>query len=172
MKQNKAQSLSRDRSLIAAIGEHFTSSTVLTLDGQSYKAKELQQLLQDHGDAVAAADAVKAKWQTAVAAARAKAATVAGVMPALRRHVISTYGANSQVMADFGFTMKQGKATVEVKAAALAKSAATREARGTKGKRQKAKIKGVVAPETVAPAATASTAPESVGTTPKPAETS
>jgi hypothetical protein len=170
MKQNKAQSLSRDRTVIAAIAEHFTSSAVLTLDGQSYKAKELQQLLQDQMDTVAAAEAVKAKWRTAVAAARAKTATVAGVMPALRRHVISTYGANSQVMADFGFTQKLGQATAEVKAAAVVKRAATRAARGTMGKKQKAKITGIVPPATIASAATASTAPQSNGTAPKPAE--
>jgi hypothetical protein len=171
MNQSKVKSVARDRLLIAAIGEHFTRSTVITLDGQSYKAKELLTMLQDHVDAVSAADVVKTKWQTAVGVATAKGSSVAGILPALRRHVLGTYGADSQAMKDFGFTAKVGKATAEVVAAAVQKRAATRKARGTMGKRQKAKIKGDVTPAIAAPAATASAAPVVVGNVPAPAAT-
>jgi hypothetical protein len=162
-KNNKARDGQRDRKITAAIAEHLTGSAILTLDGQPYKAKELQQMLQDRMDAVTAADALKAKWQVAIADADEKTKQVAGILPALRRHLLSTYGAKSQILADFGFTVKPAKVTVEAKAEGVQKSRATRKARGTKGSKQKAKIKGVVTPEVIAPAA----APANDGASPK-----
>jgi len=154
---NKAQALDRDRKFVAALAEHFTGSTVLTLAGVETKVKDMQRMLQDHIDAQDAADAIRAKWQTATATARAKEALVAGLLPALRTHLLSEYGGASQIVADFSFTPKPRTTTVEAQAAGVAKRLATRKARGTLGKKQKAKITGVVAPVVVAPADGAST---------------
>jgi hypothetical protein len=154
MRKNKAKEAAQENSLLAALAEHFSGSAVLTLNGTSYKAKDLQKVLQAHLDAISAADALKAKWQTAVAAANAKAAAVAGLLPALRAHLISAYGGSSQTVADFGFTPKKKSTTVEAQALGVARRQATRKARGTMGKKQKEKIVGVVAPAT-APAADA-----------------
>jgi hypothetical protein len=151
--RTKAEQAAQENSLLAAIAEHFTGSAVLTLNGTSYKAKDLQKVLQAHLDAISAADALKAKWQTAVAAANAKAAAVAGILPALRAHLISAYGGSSQTVADFGFTPKKKATTVEAQALGVARRQATRKARGTMGKKQKEKIVGVVTP--AAPAADA-----------------
>ncbi|MGO8993448.1 MAG: hypothetical protein ACLQVI_08965 [Polyangiaceae bacterium] len=159
MNRNKAQDAALENKLTAAIAEHFTGSAVLTLNGVSYKAKDLQKTLQAHVDASSAADALEAKWRTAVATANAKAATVAGLLPALRAHLISEYGGSSQTVADFGFTPKKRTTTVDAQALGVARRAATRQARGTKGKKQKAAIVGVVQPA-------ASTAPAEA---PKPA---
>jgi hypothetical protein len=146
MERNKAKIAAAERKMLAALTEHFTSSAILTVNGAPYKAKELQSIFKAHIDAATAADALKAKWQTAVATAQAKAAVVAGLLPALRAHVISEYGGASQTAADFGFTPKQRSTTVEAQAAGVAKRAATRLARGTKGKKQREKVVGVVAP--------------------------
>jgi hypothetical protein len=154
MRKNKAKEAAQENSLLAALAEHFTGSAVLTLNGTSYKAKDLQKTLQAHLDAISAADALKAKWQTAVAAANAKAAAVAGLLPALRAHLISQFGGSSQTVADFGFTPKKRSTTVEAQSLGVARRAATRQARGTMGKKQKEKIVGVVPPAT-APAAEA-----------------
>src|ERR1700721_3173897 len=103
MRKNKAKEAAQENSLLAALAEHFSGSAVLTLNGTSYKAK----------------------WQTAVAAANAKAAAVAGLLPALRAHLISAYGGSSQTVADFGFTPKKKSTTVEAQALGVARRPAT-----------------------------------------------
>ena len=65
------------------------------------------------------------------------------LMLALKKWVEAAYGADSPVLAEFGFaTTAKVQPTADAKAAAVAKRAATRAARHTLGKRQKAKIKG------------------------------
>jgi hypothetical protein len=77
------------------------------------------------------------------------------VFRALRAFVINLFKGQTNVLADFGITVIARQVpTVDTKAAAALKAKATRAARGTGGKRQKAKIKGAVptAPATTPPA--------------------
>jgi hypothetical protein len=72
----------------------------------------------------------------------------------LKPIVEATFGRDSQAVADFGYAGPQPhKASVKAKAAGLLKSEATRAARKTMGKRQKATVKGE-------PAAQPAAAPE------------
>jgi hypothetical protein len=81
----------------------------------------------------------------------------------MKRILQSKFGPTSPKLQDFGFTQThQGKADVATKAAALAKARATREARGTAGKQQKALIK---APP---PVATTTPPPPVATSTPTP----
>ncbi len=125
---SKADAQSRNQKLIAALSEHFKRSDVFTLDGTSYTAKELQQMLQDHTDALNAADAAKAKWHPAVAVARSKGVAIAGILPALRTYLINAYGGSSPIVADFAFTPKARTTSIEAQAAGLAKRRAKRAA--------------------------------------------
>jgi hypothetical protein len=82
----------------------------------------------------------------------------------LKAWVLARFGAGSTEATEFGFAPKRAPATtVETKALAVKKRQATREARGTMGKKQKLQIKGVVATPT-APAAPASPPPIAVNT--------
>jgi len=64
----------------------------------------------------------------------------------LRTYILGSYGtAALQMLQDFGFTPPKprgGKKTASTKAQAVVQAKATRVARHTMGKRQKAKIKG------------------------------
>jgi hypothetical protein len=74
---------------------------------------------------------------------------------ALKPWVINQFGAGSQQAVDFGFPpAKKAVRNVENKTHAVALALATREARGTKGKKQKLAIKGTLPVPTV-PAAPA-----------------
>jgi hypothetical protein len=156
-KKNKASSQARDTKVIAAIASHFNGVATITLGGNDYKAKELQQLLQSRVDAAAASDAARATWLTAVAAEVEKTQEVESVLVDLRSHLVATHGAKSQLVADFGFTPKPRKVTAKTAAAAVDKRNATRAARHTMGSNQKAEITGdvpvVVAPPAPAPVA-------------------
>ena len=159
MKKNKSSTAAEERQLLSALGTHFNGSSVLMLNGVAYKAKDLQKKIQAHVDAASAADALKSKWQTAVAAAQIEGATVAGILPVLRAYLISQFGGASQTVRDFGFTPKTRTTTVKAKADGIAKRAATRAAQGEAG--QPEAIVGTVvpatAPEAPKPAATAVT---------------
>jgi hypothetical protein len=103
---------------------------------------------------------------TAQAAAKAKLAVESAQAPALRAFTRqfrtfdhASFAASPDVLADFGIASKpRVPRTVEEKAAAVAKSAATRSARHTMGARQKEGVKGdvtgVVVIPTKAPATT------------------
>ena len=168
MKTSKASSQARDTKVIAAIGAHFTGATTFTFGGVDYKAKGIQQLLQTRIDLAAETDAAKAKWLTAAAAEQEKTTECETVLLALKSHLVTAYGKQSAIVADFGFTPKRRQPTAETAAKAVLKREATRKARGTRGKRERLKIKGVVPPE--APPATptppAAPAPATGGTAP------
>ena len=146
MKTSKASSQARDTQVIAGIAAHFTGATKFTFGGVDYKATEIQKLLQSRIDAASATAAARAKWLTAAAAEQEKTTESESVLLALKSHLVTTYGAKSQVVADFGFTPKQKETTAKTTADAVVKREATRKARGTMGKKEKLKITGVVAP--------------------------
>jgi hypothetical protein len=79
------------------------------------------------------------------------------ILRAYRRFLVVTYGNATQTLADYGLSPAKARApqSSEQKAAAAAKVRATRKARGTTSKKQKAAIKGTV----TAPAVTPATAP-------------
>ena len=165
MRTGRASSQARDTQVIAGLAAHFKSATSFTFGGVDYTAKKVQQILQSRIDAASATIAARAKWLTAAAAENEKTTEAESILLGLKSHLVTTYGAKSQVVADFGFTPKTKKTTAKTTAAAVDKRAATRVARGTVGKKEKLKITGVVAPETPAPAAQAA-APATNGATP------
>jgi hypothetical protein len=86
----------------------------------------------------------------------------------LKQYVMNTYGAASPVLADFGFNVpKRAALTVEQQTQAIAKRKATRKARNTLGKKQKAGIKGNVTGVNVTPI----TEPAAPAVAPAPAVT-
>ncbi len=101
-----------------------------------------------------------ARWHTDHAERRDRD----GLLTDLKTLVKSQLGSSEGVLGDFGFSNPKRQTPDEAtKAAAVVKRAATRDARHTMGKRQKAGIKGTV-PATTAPVATSGTS--SSGATP------
>jgi hypothetical protein len=143
--------------LVAGIPKLPASVTTVTLLGSTFTpaqlASELQQLvtLQQEVDA-------------ARAAADAKVAAMVAQMPALRalasafvQFLRAAFGTQPDVLALFELEPKKAMTplTVVQKAAATAKRLATRAARGTKGPKALAKVKGTVTGVTITPLAPA-----------------
>ena len=131
----------------------------MTLDGVKYAPAKLAKMFQEGIDIADATDTAAKAWHVAVATEKENTQALAGVQLSLRNHVSATFGETGTEFSDFGF-MPRAVRTVDAatKAEAVTKRAATRTARGTKGKRQKEDIKGtVVAP--AAPAVPATTTP-------------
>ena len=149
--------------LISGAKKHFPTGTQpITLGGAAMTidqvTSELQTFLTNRSAVLAAQ-----------ATARTQVSTEDNQMPALnesirafRAYIKVTFGGQADVLADFG--MKPPKATTpmtaEQKAVAVAKRAATRVARGTKGPKAIQSVKGnitaklVVEPGTTPPPAT------------------
>jgi hypothetical protein len=162
---NKTTRANLIRQVKAGLTKYF-GSTPLVLAGNSYKPAALQAFLQADVDANDASTAARASWLNTVKVAKSTDAETNPVLRAVQATVEAQYGEAPDaetVLADFGYSpRKKPTKTVEEKTAAVAQAKATRQARGTKGPKAKAKIKGVV------PAIDAATS-EAVSPTPSPA---
>ena len=154
VKPNKASALASVRSLIAGTQKHSPDGS-LTFGNATYTPASLVQKLQTLVDAMTAHEAEQAKAKDVIAALREASTTVRPIIQAYRRFLIATYGNATEVLADYGLKPPKARAprTSAQKAVTASKVEATRKARGTTSKKQKATIHGVVPATTVTPAA-------------------
>ena len=141
------------KQLIAGTAKHLVSGTPVALLGSSYTAAELATKLQQVVSLQSDVDASKATAKAKLTAQETGMASLRPLMGAFVTYVKVTYGNQADVLADFGVKAPKPRAalTVEAKAAAAAKRAATRKARGTKGPVQKLAVKGDVTGVTITP---------------------
>jgi hypothetical protein len=148
---NRSITQARDGQVIAGIKKDLQNVSSLPLASSTYTMAALVQLVQSRIDAANTVVNARAQWVDSSAAYETLNTKVTRVVRDLRQYVISVHGPDSPVLADFGFTPpKRAALTPEELVARAQKAAATRKARGTMGKKQKAKIKGTV--DTTAPA--------------------
>jgi len=178
---NRPNTQAHDGQVIVGIKNNLQNVSSLPLAASTYTMATLVQLVQSRIDAANTVVNARAHWVDASATYETLNTNVTKVVRALRQYVINVYGPDSPVLADFGFTAtKRSPLTPEQLVAKAQKAAATRKARGTMGKKQKAKIKGTVVttapatpPSATAPAETpaappAVVVPAPVVTSPKP----
>jgi hypothetical protein len=159
---SKANTLARVQALIAGTKQHIPNGS-FTFGSTVYTTASLIGLLQSLADAIAGADTAHAGTKDAVATLRAARAKVGPVLLAYRRQLLGMFSNAAQTLADFGVQPPKARTplTSEKKAAAAAKRKATRQARGTVGKKKKLAVKGdvtgiIVTPVTNAGASTPS----------------
>jgi hypothetical protein len=142
MGTNKDTQKSNEGVVITALEKYYPAGGNLTLKGKVVAVPVLIQLLRDHIGAVGTTASAKGAWKLTVVDERAKAAVLRPLLKGLRQQVLNQFGDLSQAAIDFGYVPQPHPPTAEVKAAAVVKNRATRAARGTKGKREKAKVHG------------------------------
>lgn len=154
--------------LLSGAQKHMPGVTSVTLGSAVYTPAQIEQSLQAIVDLRAAVEDAKAVTQAKMVAEAAQSPALRSLMTAFVAYVRTAYSNSPDVLADFGLKPKKAKAplTVEQKTAAVAKRAATRQARHTMGKNQKAAIHGTV--PAAAPAPSPSPTP-SPAPAPKPA---
>lgn len=172
--KNKTTRQNANRKIVGAIKKHLSGS--VTLKGVKYAPAKLAKMFQDGIDIADATDMASKAWHVAVATEKGNAQELSGVQSLLQSHVRALFGDASTEYSDFGFVPRTAKAvTAAAKADAVEKRAATRVARHTMGKRQKAGVTGATASVTTAPTAPATpAAPAAPGAplaTPVPAST-
>jgi hypothetical protein len=166
MTTNRPTQQAMDAKVILGIQKDLQNAPTLALAGTTFTPTSLIQLVQSRIDGANAIAAANAAFHAKVAAFEVLNAQVTKVLRGLRQLVINTFGEDSTVLADFGFTApKKVVLTPEQKVAKAAKAKATREARGTKGPKAKLSIKGTV--DTTAPATPAEPTAPAAATPPK-----
>jgi hypothetical protein len=160
---SKSTRADRNRQTIAGVRKPLAGDPPIAVDGVTYTAADIERILQASIDTTDATTAATAVFHKAVAAERAAHAEGDALDRGLRTLLLHRYLSSPDTLADFGVTPPQRQTPSAVTVAdAVAKRAATRLARHTMGKRQKAGIKGEVA---AANATTATTATDA--TTPR-----
>ena len=156
---NKVTREARLRSYVGGIQKYLLNVASLTLATQQIAPSALVTRIQHCIDTFDAIVPAKAAYHDAVLAAQQEYAQLVPLLSALRSYVIALYKGATGTLADFGIVVPQRqKPTVATKAVAVARILATRTARHTMGKRQKAKVHGSV-PIAVAPAPSPAAAP-------------
>jgi hypothetical protein len=164
---NRKTTLDLDSNMIAGVQKHLMNQSFIVGD-KPCSAQDVVNVLQGRITRGQTAVSGKAEWRAAVKADRDERAATAVFVRAFRAIVQGMFH-DPATLADFGLApRKSTKKTVDTKATAIAKNKATRTARHTLGKKQKAKVKGSPAPApssdgsaAKAPAAPKPTAPSS-----------
>ena len=134
------------QAILAGIAKHYANVTTVTIGGVSVAIADLEKLIQQDLDAIQAIAAAKATYAAQVQQERNARAKLGPTLRQFKSLVLGSFGDTQdsvEALADFGFSpRKSPKVTVATKAEAQVQSKATREARGTVGPKQKAKIKG------------------------------
>jgi hypothetical protein len=151
-KNGKGQVVVVAKQLIAGTGKHLSNTTPVAFGGGSYTADQITSKLQTLVDLRTAVDAARAAAKAKLAAEATQSPPLRAFMSALTSFVKVNFSTSPDVLADFGINPKaRAPLTVEAKAAAVAKRAATRAARHTMGSKQKEAIKGDVTGVAVTP---------------------
>jgi hypothetical protein len=160
-KPNNATALANDQKIQAGITKYFGGMATLSPKGNATTPAKLLAIFQDDITQTTTLETLLGQVAEQRAKQRAARALAIATRSDIKAYIIGNYGDTAATMlSDFGMPQKTpAKPDTATKAAAVQQAKATRVARGTKGPKQKAKVKGVVAPAaaaTSAPAAVAS----------------
>jgi hypothetical protein len=151
-REGKGQVVVVAKQLIAGTAKHLSNTAPAAFLGGSFTADQITSKLQTLVDLRTDVDAAKAAAKAKIAAEVTQRPPLRAFMSALTSYVKVTFGTSPDVLADFGINPKaRVPPTVEEKAAAVAKRAATRAARHTMGSQQKKEVTGDVSGVLVTP---------------------
>ncbi len=169
-RNSKSSEASLAKQLVAGIGKHMTNVASVTLLGATMTPAEVAKSLETFAALRSDAEAAKANATTKVAAENAHAPALRALMDAFMAVVKAAYGTQADVLADFGLPPKRARTplTAEQQALSNAKRKATRAARHTQGRKQKAAIKGNVTGLAIATVVQPAAAPEASAAPPAP----
>src|ERR1700722_11983686 len=130
---------------ISGLTKHVSAKTGISINQESMKLSDVVAVYQATIDARTALQSQRDAAKIALQNWEEANASQSSIDKGLKSWVDVTYGLDSQEARDMGFAPRKiGTKTVATKQAAVDQAEATRAARHTMGKRQKADIKGVV----------------------------
>jgi hypothetical protein len=164
---NHLVQLDSDRKMATGARKFLAGIASLPVGSQTLTPEQIAQVFDARASLCEALQAASAARTAAVKAYQDKRSETAPFVSAFRRVVQGMFAQSPDTLAEFGLTApKPADKSVVVKAAAIAKSKATRAARHTMGKKQKQAVKGGVTRVVVTPVMAPTPSP---GTAPAPA---
>jgi hypothetical protein len=152
--------------LAAGAQKHFPAGMSMSVGGVMLTLAQIETQLTGFASLRTDVDTARSDLQAKLAAETAQATAMNAFLDAFVRLVRGSFGNQPDVLADFGLPPEKARTplTVEQKAAAAAKRAATRVARGTTGRKAKLAVKGNVTGVVVTPVTTAKAAQPAAAT--------
>jgi hypothetical protein len=173
--RNKSNEAVLAEKLAAGTQKHLSGVGQLILASGTFTPAQVVSELQSYAALRSSVDTAKAAVKAALEDEKSKAPPLRALLVTFVAFVLAAFGNSPDILADFGLQPRKARQplTADKQAAAIAKRKSTRAARGTKGKRQKAPIKGAVTgveitPITASPAATPAAPNASSAPTPNP----
>ncbi|HZU84252.1 MAG TPA: hypothetical protein VE987_15085 [Polyangiaceae bacterium] len=152
--RNRIRERAADQKLLDGFAKHLQPQATIVVRGKPVAQNDVVKALQGRIDAGKATEAATAAFHNAVEAERELRQATDPFVADVRLAVLVQFGADPNVLADFGVAeRKKPTRKVGAKAAAAAKAKATRELLGTKGKKQKQKAKANAPPPPAKPTA-------------------
>jgi hypothetical protein len=145
-KISETTKLAQATGILKGLAKRFKPREKVMIAGTVYTLAELTAIVQGHLTVLTELRTLRAALAGKVQEERATAKRVSELRAELLLFVSSTFGRSPVAFADFGFQLpkKPGPKTLAGKVHGVQQQRAPREARHTMGKRQKAKVKGVV----------------------------
>jgi hypothetical protein len=155
IKKSRTITVDSLQKLVDGFTRHAATTPSIVFAGATLKpidvAAKLQALIAQHN----AVNSAAAAWHSQVTTERNAALQMRPLLGLIKQMLEGAYSSQLDVLADFGLApRKKAVVSPQTRAAAAVKAQATRAARGTTGKKQKAAI---TAPVVVTPAATPAT---------------
>jgi hypothetical protein len=146
-KKNRVDQTSSDQALIDGLNKHEAAIPAVVIAGVTVATKALVTTVQSRIDSSKAVLSKRAAWQAAIQDDRALRDKTKTFVAGLKQALLVAFAGQIDALAAFGLTARKVPvATPEQRIAATAKALATRAARHTMGSKQKADVKGTVAP--------------------------
>jgi hypothetical protein len=139
----KATILATYQALITGLNDAPADLQSYVIASKTYTKAELVTHFQGRIDAAKKTIAARTALHLAVVSEKEVATLVAPLRAGLKTVLQGRFGRGAAELQQFGFTpQKKAQRAATTKAAAVLQNRSTRDARGTKGKKQKATIKG------------------------------
>ncbi len=139
--------------IVAALGKYIPAASKIVLAGTTYTGLQLVQIFQSALTALQAVAAAESSLAQARKSCKAQEADAHKVYVQLGEALRAQFGKGNPILAELGFlTGASSKPSPETAAAAIKLRTATRKARHTLGKNQRAKIKAPVPTQAPEPA--------------------
>ncbi len=168
-KPNRPDRLASLQKLIDGVNKHASAIPSLMILGAAMTPAQIVTAVQAIVATAQVVTTTRAAWQNAVKADHTERQNTKTFVSGLKQALLVAFAGQIDVLADFGLTPRKPPVrTPEQKQAAAAKAKATRAARHTMGKKQKAKVTGTTA-QTQSPPPAGSPAPAATTAAQEPA---
>jgi hypothetical protein len=142
---NRMQQQTADEKLRAGLTKHAPNLASFIVAGATIKTADIVTVLQNRENTAKAVDSARATWRAAVAADRNERKQSSALVSGVKQTLHVMFAGSVDTLAEFGLTPRKPRVvSPDVKVAAAAKAKATRAARHTQGKVQKAQVKGTL----------------------------